>query len=185
LESIVIQHRYDHPVVTLKSTPVRYLMATAASVLIESQEVPAKEVLKDVADMTKGQMCDISPAHRRFAGMRCVHFPICFLLPADPPQLPPTIGVQHPMRGLFLRNYLSNVTKDKLPDLGTKYEGEGGNVNDAIEFLLQGKMRTRVVSGVETLSADEPLPPSPDFAPPPLQSFLRPIGFGSECSTKL
>ena len=29
-------------------------MATAASVLIESQEVPAKEVLKDVADMTKG-----------------------------------------------------------------------------------------------------------------------------------
>ncbi len=34
--------------------PNRYLMATAASVLIESQEVPAKEVLRDVADMTKG-----------------------------------------------------------------------------------------------------------------------------------
>jgi hypothetical protein len=47
------------------------------------------------------------------------------------------------MRGLFLRNYLSNVTKDKLPDVGTKYEGEGGDVNDAIDFLLQGKKTVR------------------------------------------
>jgi vacuolar protein sorting-associated protein 35 len=27
-------------------------------------------------------------------------------------------GVQHPTRGLFLRNYLSEMTKDKLPDEG-------------------------------------------------------------------
>jgi len=32
-------------------------------------------------------------------------------------------GVQHPMRGLFLRYYLSQVCKDKLPDIGTEYEG--------------------------------------------------------------
>jgi vacuolar protein sorting-associated protein 35 len=32
-------------------------------------------------------------------------------------------GVQHPMRGLFLRNYLSHVSKDKLPDTGSEYEG--------------------------------------------------------------
>lgn len=32
-------------------------------------------------------------------------------------------GVQHPMRGLFLRNYLSQVSKDKLPDTGSEYEG--------------------------------------------------------------
>ena len=47
-------------------------------------------------------------------------------------------GVQHPMRGLFLRNYLSTVSKDKLPDLGSEYEAaEGGNTDDAVEFVLQ------------------------------------------------
>lgn len=46
-------------------------------------------------------------------------------------------GVQHPMRGLFLRNYLSQISKDKLPDSGSEYEGNGGDVKDAIEFSLQ------------------------------------------------
>lgn len=46
-------------------------------------------------------------------------------------------GVQHPTRGLFLRNYLSQISKDKLPDAGSEYEGEGGTVKDAIEFVLQ------------------------------------------------
>lgn len=46
-------------------------------------------------------------------------------------------GVQHPMRGLFVRNYLSQISKDKLPDVGSEYEGEGGDVKDAIEFVLQ------------------------------------------------
>lgn len=32
-------------------------------------------------------------------------------------------GVQHPTRGLFLRNYLSEMTKDKLPDQGTEFFG--------------------------------------------------------------
>lgn len=32
-------------------------------------------------------------------------------------------GVQHPIRGLFLRSYLSQVSRDKLPDIGTEYEG--------------------------------------------------------------
>ena len=31
-------------------------------------------------------------------------------------------GVQHPMRGLFLRNYVSLRTKDTLPDSGNEYE---------------------------------------------------------------
>jgi vacuolar protein sorting-associated protein 35 len=47
-------------------------------------------------------------------------------------------GVQHPMRGLFLRNYLSSISKDKLPDLGSEYEGEGGDVKDAIEYVHGG-----------------------------------------------
>lgn len=46
-------------------------------------------------------------------------------------------GVQHPTRGLFLRNYLSTISKDKLPDKGSDYEGEGGDTDDAVEFVLQ------------------------------------------------
>jgi vacuolar protein sorting-associated protein 35 len=46
-------------------------------------------------------------------------------------------GVQHPMRGLFLRNYLSQISKEKLPDTGSEYEGIGGTVQDSIEFILQ------------------------------------------------
>eukprot|EP01088_Endostelium_zonatum_P019476 TRINITY_DN673_c0_g1_i1.p1 TRINITY_DN673_c0_g1~~TRINITY_DN673_c0_g1_i1.p1 ORF type:complete len:837 (+),score=226.35 TRINITY_DN673_c0_g1_i1:338-2512(+) len=51
-------------------------------------------------------------------------------------------GVQHPTRGLFLRNYLSEVTKDKLPDIGSEYSDEGGmvgggDVKDSVHFILQ------------------------------------------------
>eukprot|EP00921_Rhytidocystis_pertsovi_P010187 GHVQ01016332.1.p1 GENE.GHVQ01016332.1~~GHVQ01016332.1.p1 ORF type:complete len:371 (-),score=47.91 GHVQ01016332.1:677-1789(-) len=46
-------------------------------------------------------------------------------------------GVQHPMRGLFLRYYLTQMCKDKLPDVGTEYEKQGGGgLEDALEFLL-------------------------------------------------
>ena len=46
-------------------------------------------------------------------------------------------GVQHPMRGLFLRNYLTQVTKSRLPDVGSLFEGVGGCVQDACSFVLQ------------------------------------------------
>lgn len=45
-------------------------------------------------------------------------------------------GVQHPLRGLFLRYYLSQMLKDRLPDTGSGYEGDGGNINDAFEFIF-------------------------------------------------
>lgn len=32
-------------------------------------------------------------------------------------------GIQHPVRGLFLRSYLAQVSRDKLPDIGSEYEG--------------------------------------------------------------
>lgn len=32
-------------------------------------------------------------------------------------------AVQHPIRGLFLRSYLCQVTRDKLPDIGSESEG--------------------------------------------------------------
>ena len=46
-------------------------------------------------------------------------------------------GVQQPTRGLFLRYYLMKMMKDILPDSGSEYEGEGGDCNDAINFILQ------------------------------------------------
>jgi len=51
-------------------------------------------------------------------------------------------GVQHPMRGLFLRSYLTQISKNRLPDVGSPYEGPGGNVQDAYNFLLQNFAET-------------------------------------------
>jgi vacuolar protein sorting-associated protein 35 len=52
-------------------------------------------------------------------------------------------GVQHPMRGLFLRNYLAHVARDKLPDVGSEYaEGGGGNVMDSLDFVVQNFSET-------------------------------------------
>ncbi|XP_074562511.1 vacuolar protein sorting-associated protein 35B-like [Curcuma longa] len=46
-------------------------------------------------------------------------------------------GIQNPVRGLFLRSYLCQISRDKLPDIGSEYEGDAETVNDAIEFVLQ------------------------------------------------
>ncbi|KAL5557482.1 hypothetical protein UlMin_039718 [Ulmus minor] len=46
-------------------------------------------------------------------------------------------GIQNPVRGLFLRSYLSQVSRDKLPDIGSEYEGDADTVTDAVEFVLQ------------------------------------------------
>ena len=64
---------------------VRYLLCTVGSVYIKSKEAPAKDVLKDLVEMSR--------------------------------------GIQNPVRGLFLRSYLSQVSRDKLPDIGSEYEG--------------------------------------------------------------
>eukprot|EP01122_Echinamoeba_exundans_P013537 TRINITY_DN5923_c0_g2_i1.p1 TRINITY_DN5923_c0_g2~~TRINITY_DN5923_c0_g2_i1.p1 ORF type:complete len:827 (-),score=251.60 TRINITY_DN5923_c0_g2_i1:18-2384(-) len=45
-------------------------------------------------------------------------------------------GVQHPTRGLFLRTFLSDMTKDKLPEEGNEYIGVGGDVSDSTDFIL-------------------------------------------------
>ncbi|XP_028765106.1 vacuolar protein sorting-associated protein 35B isoform X1 [Neltuma alba] len=47
------------------------------------------------------------------------------------------LGVQHPIRGLFLRSYLSQVSRDKLPDIGSGDEGDADSVMDSVEFVLQ------------------------------------------------
>ena len=43
-------------------------------------------------------------------------------------------GVQHPIRGLFLRNYLSSQTRAHLPHGDS--QGPGGNLRDSISFIL-------------------------------------------------
>ena len=78
--------------------PRLYLLCCVGGVYIDSQEAPAKEILKDLIEMVK--------------------------------------GVQHPTRGLFLRNYLSHCTKSRLPDVGSPFEGVGGSVQDATDFVL-------------------------------------------------
>nr|pir vacuolar protein-sorting protein homolog A_TM017A05.7 - Arabidopsis thaliana [Arabidopsis thaliana] len=45
-------------------------------------------------------------------------------------------GIQHPLRGLFLRSYLAQISRDKLPDIGSEYEGDADTVIDAVEFVL-------------------------------------------------
>lgn len=46
-------------------------------------------------------------------------------------------GVQHPLRGLFLRNYLLQCTRNVLPDT-PESEGDSpeGTVKDSIDFVL-------------------------------------------------
>jgi vacuolar protein sorting-associated protein 35 len=84
--------------------PRLYLLICVGGVYIDSREAPAKDILKDLIEMTK--------------------------------------GIQHPTRGLFLRNYLSHVTKNRLPDTGSPFEGSGGNVEDAYDFVLQNFTET-------------------------------------------
>eukprot|EP00099_Drosophila_melanogaster_P026028 NP_726175.3 vacuolar protein sorting 35, isoform B [Drosophila melanogaster] len=45
-------------------------------------------------------------------------------------------GVQHPLRGLFLRNYLLQCTRNILPDVMVEENEHEGNVYDAIDFVL-------------------------------------------------
>ncbi|XP_017837677.1 vacuolar protein sorting-associated protein 35 isoform X1 [Drosophila busckii] len=45
-------------------------------------------------------------------------------------------GVQHPLRGLFLRNYLLQCTRNILPDVMVADNEHEGNVYDAIDFVL-------------------------------------------------
>lgn len=54
-------------------------------------------------------------------------------------------GVQHPTRGLFLRNYLSEVTKDKLPD------------SDSEEYVLYSSTITRTRVCLREFAPDLPV----------------------------
>ncbi|CAK0788591.1 unnamed protein product, partial [Prorocentrum cordatum] len=84
--------------------PRLYLLATVAKSYVQSKEAPAKEILTDVNELSK--------------------------------------GIQHPLRGLFLRYYISQMLKDKVPDTGSEFEGEGGNIDDAFNFIFSNFMES-------------------------------------------
>ena len=44
---------------------------------------------------------------------------------------------QNPIKGLFVRNYLLKMIKDKLPDKDNVYVREGGTFEDSLKFLIQ------------------------------------------------
>lgn len=46
-------------------------------------------------------------------------------------------GVQHPLRGLFLRNYLLQCTRNHLPDGMEPDREQDGDITDSINFILQ------------------------------------------------
>ena len=45
-------------------------------------------------------------------------------------------GVQHPLRGLFLRNYLLQSTRNQLPDVDTVESFEEGSIDDSVSFII-------------------------------------------------
>ena len=46
-------------------------------------------------------------------------------------------AVQNPIKGLFLRNYLRRIIKDKLPDKDNVYLKEEANFEDSIKFIIE------------------------------------------------
>ena len=46
-------------------------------------------------------------------------------------------AVQNPIKGLFLRNYLLKMIKDKLPDKDNVYLREGASFEDSLKFIIQ------------------------------------------------
>jgi vacuolar protein sorting-associated protein 35 len=46
-------------------------------------------------------------------------------------------AVQNPIKGLFLRNYLLKMIKDKLPDKDNVYLREGASFEDSLKFITE------------------------------------------------
>ena len=62
-------------------------------------------------------------------------------------------AVQHPTKGLFVRNYLMDMFKDKLPDGNTTGKGNG-SIMDSVDFLLinfieMNKLTVRLQAGIK------------------------------------
>lgn len=80
--------------------PRLYLLITIGHVYVKANELPRREVLRDLVEMCR--------------------------------------GVQHPLRGLFLRNYLLQCAKSLLPDVEEENpdENKNGTILDSLDFIL-------------------------------------------------
>ena len=68
-------------------------------------------------------------------------------------------AVQNPIKGLFLRNYLLKMIKDKLPDKDNVYLREGANFEDSIKFIIENmeemnRLWIRLSAGVQSGERD-------------------------------
>ena len=62
-------------------------------------------------------------------------------------------AVQNPIKGLFLRNYLLKMIKDKLPDKDNVFLREGASFEDSLKFIIENmeemnRLWVRLSSGV-------------------------------------
>lgn len=98
--------------------PRLYLLITVGLVYIKSNSTLRRSLLKDLVEMCRGR-------------------PKASLLSKFIKFLCQFLGVQNPLRGLFLRNYLLQCTRNVLPDV-PENEGETpeGNVRDSVDFVL-------------------------------------------------
>ena len=140
----------------------RYLLITVGSVYIKSKEGAAKDVLKDLVEMTRGvqhpvrglflrtylsqareRPVPVTPAiasswNRRASAPRTSTV-LCVL--STHPRIYPRIYTRvypriRPDR-TPVRFDGAQMSKNLLPDTGSEYEGDGGSVSDAVEFVLQ------------------------------------------------
>jgi len=51
-------------------------------------------------------------------------------------------GVQHPLKGLFLRYYFLKLCKDRLPDKGSEYEGYIEIIRSYLSFIVKEETST-------------------------------------------
>ena len=107
------------PTVSVAATPILFLSYTPPSLSLSlppSSLSPPLSLSHSIA-LSLSRSIARSIAHRSLSG---------FLVPTTviPQDLVEMCrGVQHPLKGLFLRNYLSQTSKDKLPDTGSSFEG--------------------------------------------------------------
>lgn len=96
--------------------PRLYLLITVGLVYIKTNPLLKRDVLKDLVEMCRGKQKNL------FCDVLFVVF---------------QLGVQNPLRGLFLRNYLLQCTRNVLPDTPeTEGENPEGNVRDSVDFVL-------------------------------------------------
>ncbi|KAJ3101719.1 Vacuolar protein sorting-associated protein 35 [Phlyctochytrium bullatum] len=118
--------------------PRLYLMITVGSVYMRV----AREQVAERAEKAAAAAAAAKEAKEKGEGEAAPTEPVALEDEDVPPikelmkdMLEMSRGVQHPTRGLFLRYYLSGMTRDYLPD--GDVEGPHGTISDSIQFILQ------------------------------------------------